>query len=284
MTTWTDERRPPGDVELRSAPMATSARPTRATGTSRRRTRLPRMAEIVAGSLRDRILSGELTVLPRLEDLIDEFNVGPPAAREAMRILETEGLITVRRGNVGGADVHLPTEDGVAYMISLVLQSKATGSDDVGAALRQLEPLCASMCAARPDRHETVVPILQALLEEQADAMGDAPRTRDVIDRFHQAIVDGCGNETMILTVGALERVWAAHAEAVYDSDTYEEPVDLAPWKASLRDHERILKAIEKGDTGVTAVALRHLEATQAHMSTADQHRMVNASTTASFG
>ncbi len=35
-----------------------------------------------------------------------------PAVREAMRILETEGLVEARRGNVGGAIVHLPTAGG----------------------------------------------------------------------------------------------------------------------------------------------------------------------------
>ena len=55
----------------------------------RSRARAPRMAEVVAGRLRDAILSGELTVVPRLEDLVEEYDVGPPAAREAMRILET---------------------------------------------------------------------------------------------------------------------------------------------------------------------------------------------------
>jgi DNA-binding FadR family transcriptional regulator len=256
-------------------------RPRRAASATRRRIRSPRMAEIVAGSLRDSILRGELQVIPRLEDLVEQFDVGPPAAREAMRILETEGLITVRRGNVGGADVHLPTADGVAYMISLVLQSKATEVGDVGAALRQLEPLCAAMCAARPDRHETVVPILRGIVEEQADAVGDAPRTREVIDRFHEALVVGCGNETMVLTVGALERVWAGHATAVYESDKYEEPADLGPWKASVRDHERLVKAIEKGDPGVAGLALRHLEAIQAFVSTMDERKLVNAATTA---
>lgn len=241
------------------------------------------MAEIVAASLRDRILSGQLTVLPRLEDIIEEYEVGTPAAREAMRILEAEGLITVRRGNVGGADVHPPTEDRVAYMVSLVLQSKSTDVGDVGEALRRLEPLCAAMCAERPDRHEAVVPQLQALVLEQADAMGDAVRTRDVIDRFHQAIVLGCGNETLVLAVGALERIWAAHAEAVYDSDAYEEPADLGPWKASLRDHERIVRAIGDGDPDVATLVREHLEVTQPHMTTLGVGRGVNATTTATF-
>jgi GntR family transcriptional repressor for pyruvate dehydrogenase complex len=232
---------------------------------------------MVANSLRDAILSGELSVVPRLEDLIARYDVGLPAVREAMRILETEGLITMRRGNVGGADVHLPTDSRVAYMVSLVLQSKAAELADVGAALRQLEPLCAAMCAQRPDRNETVVPELRAVVAEQGDAIGDRPRTMELTDRFHEVIVRRCGNDTMIVVVGALERVWANHASDVYSND----PVDPAPaiWRASVREHQQIVTAIEKGDQRVARLAAKHLEATHAYMSNVDDRRAVTAAT-----
>lgn len=245
-------------------------------GRNTRRTRPLRMAEMVASSLRDRILRGDLTVVPRLEDLVTEYDVGPPAAREAMRILETEGLVRVRRGNVGGADVHLPTPDRVAYMVSLVLQSRKAALGDVGAALRQVEPLCAALCAQRGDRGETVVPELRAILAEQADAIGDVSRTLRIVDRFHGAIVSGSGNETMIVVAGALERIWAGHADAAYDNDEVE-PAAPAVWKASLRDHEKIVAAIERGDPRAADLARKHLVATHAYMSTVDDSRTVTA-------
>lgn len=40
--------------------------------------------------------------LPTQDQLVSEFGVSYPI-REAIRILETEGLVTVRRGNVGDA-------------------------------------------------------------------------------------------------------------------------------------------------------------------------------------
>jgi len=64
-------------------------------------------AEAVADRLRDRILSGEVPnggMLPKLEDLTEEFRVSKASLREACRILETEGLLSVLRGNVGGFD------------------------------------------------------------------------------------------------------------------------------------------------------------------------------------
>ena len=92
------------------------------------RIRQPRVAELVASRLRDDILSGRLKegdVLPSQESLFAEFGVSPPALREAIHILETDGLISVRRGNVGGAVVHLPSAERTAHMISMVLQSRA---------------------------------------------------------------------------------------------------------------------------------------------------------------
>ena len=125
--------------------------------------RQPRVAEIVASRLRDEILSGRLKegdVLPSQESLFQQFGVSPPALREAIHILETDGLISVRRGNVGGAVVHLPSAARTAHMISMVLQTRDSTPADVSEALLHLEPICAGMCASREDRMTEVVPYL----------------------------------------------------------------------------------------------------------------------------
>lgn len=96
----------------------------------------------MADELRERIINGELadgSSLPKQDDLLEEFAVSTPSAREAFRILETEGLLTVQRGNVGGAVVHLPNSEEVAYTLSLVLQSRSVTLEDVGLALQQIE-------------------------------------------------------------------------------------------------------------------------------------------------
>ena len=104
-------------------------------------------------------------MLPSQESLFSEFGVSPPALREAIHILETDGLISVRRGNVGGAVVHLPSAERTAHMISMVLQSRSSTPADVSGALLHLEPICAGMCAAREDRMTEVVPYLEAEIE-----------------------------------------------------------------------------------------------------------------------
>jgi GntR family transcriptional repressor for pyruvate dehydrogenase complex len=121
----------------------------------------PRLAQSVADRLRARIFSGELSegsLLPKQEDLIREFNVGLVTVREALRILEVEGLITVNRGNLGGSVVHRPEQRRIAYMLALSLQSRDVDLADLLATIRLLEPVCAAACAGRADRMETVVP------------------------------------------------------------------------------------------------------------------------------
>ena len=83
------------------------------------------------------------------DQLVKEFGVSYPSVREAIRILDTEGLVTVRRGNVGGAEVHRPDESSAAYHLGLALQGARVTLGDLTAGLQLLEPLCAAECARR---------------------------------------------------------------------------------------------------------------------------------------
>jgi GntR family transcriptional regulator, transcriptional repressor for pyruvate dehydrogenase complex len=225
------------------------------------RIRQPRVAEIVASRLRDDILSGRLKegdILPPQESLFQEFGVSPPALREAIHLLETDGLISVRRGNVGGAVVHLPSAERTAHMISMVLQSRSATPADVSGALMHLEPICAGMCAAREDRLTEVVPYLEAEIDIQTAQFDDIARYVPNARRFHEAVVSRCGNEPMILLIGSLELIWSAHEAAVWSDD------DMArkTMQAALRDHQRLLDAVRDGDSArAVRVAQSHLAA-----------------------
>ncbi|MDW3220899.1 MAG: GntR family transcriptional regulator [Acidimicrobiales bacterium] len=228
------------------------------------RYRAPHVADLVVAELRRRILDGELAdgdELPRQEDLLAEFGVSKPSMREALRILESEGLLSVRRGKVGGAIVHRPGEDNIAYVLGMVLRSLATPVDDLSMALNLLEPQCVALCAAREDRAEAVVPQLRAVQDEAAACIEDMSRFTVVSRRFHEEIVRLCGSRTLTLVVGALESVWSAHAEAWVDLHQRDgELPDLAYRQQGLDDHAVLLDLIEAGDVnGAVAEAQRHL-------------------------
>ena len=228
--------------------------------------RQPRLAEMVADILRKRIISGELadgSLLATQEELIDEFSVSKPSIREALRILETEGMITVQRGNVGGAVVHVPKASSAAYMLGLVLQSKRVKLRDVGAAIKHIEPVCAALCAEREDREIAVVPRLRAVHRAALEcAPDDQVQITVLTRRFHEELVATCGNQTMIQLVGALETLWSSHEQewAQRKKEEGEFP-DPAVRKNSLRIHDRLITLIEAGDAeGVARASRKHLE------------------------
>jgi DNA-binding FadR family transcriptional regulator len=224
-------------------------------------------AELVASELRDRIIDGVLAdgaELPKLEDLLAEFGVSKPTLREALRILEAEGLITVRRGKFGGAVVHTPRAQNAAYTLGLILRTDKVALHDVALALQRLEPTCAALCAERADRATEVMPLLDAV---QAQAVAAVEGSDDgfiaASSRFHTQLVASCGNATMILVAGALESIWMAHAEVLVREEGGRRPT-MAERKRAVALHAKILEKIRAGDAeGVYRSTHQHLAQAQ---------------------
>src|SRR4051812_42289837 len=81
-------------------------------------------SELLAAQLRADIASGKLaagTTLPTEAKMMIEFGVGRPTLREALRLLESEALVRVRRGVRGGVEVLTPTTRPAAHCFSLLL-------------------------------------------------------------------------------------------------------------------------------------------------------------------
>ena len=81
--------------------------------------------------------------------LLEQFGVSRPTLREAFRVLEAEGLISVRRGAHGGARVHPPNDDVAARYAGLILEHRGTTVADVYQASAILEPPCAALVARK---------------------------------------------------------------------------------------------------------------------------------------
>src|ERR1700729_4182654 len=89
------------------------------------RIRVPKTAELVAAELRRKIVRGELAegdALPSEAALMADFAVSRPTLREAFRVLESESLISIRRGARGGARVQVPNGNVAASYAGLVLE------------------------------------------------------------------------------------------------------------------------------------------------------------------
>ena len=236
---------------------------------ARRRLSGRRTAEIVAEELRRQIVDGELgdgDLLPGQRQLVEQFKVSLVCLREALRILEAEGLISVRRGNQGGAVVHTPARASAAYMLGLILQSGSVPLSDLQTALQELEPSCAALAARRHDRSTTVVAELRKINQSTAEHVNDDVEFTQFGREFHHAITRECGNHTMVAVMGSLEALllsseqeWVEHARA---EGTYP---PMPKRRATLNAHIKLTDAIEAGDVNrARRLAARHIADTQA--------------------
>ena len=103
---------------------------------------LAKIGEQVASDLRGRIARGELGAGERLateEELLAEYGAARNTLREAFRILESEGLIEVRRGRSGGVFIAHPGIDRLARAFAVRLMLDATTHDDLYAARQLIE-------------------------------------------------------------------------------------------------------------------------------------------------
>ncbi len=216
--------------------------------------RHPTAASHVAAVLRRMIVGLELpdgSTLPRQEDLVVQFGVSHPSIREALRMLEAEGLVTVQRGNRGGAVVHAPDATGAAFTLGLVLESQRTALADVGDALGRVEVECGVLCAQAPDRIERIVPVLERLNVRSEQLAGGPPGPYAGASRnFHDALIELSGNRTLTVLCGALSVLWKGQVERI---DRTEMKVARgrfagADRSTALRAHRTILEAIADGD------------------------------------
>src|SRR6476469_446934 len=125
----------------------------------------------IADELRSLIVSGALSEgdsLGREPDLVERFGVSRPSLREALRILEAEGLVTVVRGVRGGVVVHEPNERMTARTAALVLQARNVPLADVFEARSFLEPIAARTIATTRGRKAAANELRKLIKEEDA--------------------------------------------------------------------------------------------------------------------
>jgi DNA-binding FadR family transcriptional regulator len=176
---------------------------------------LPKMADIVAGDLRRQIVSGALKEgdpLPPEDQLMEHAGVARTTVREALRILESEGLLVVRRGAGGGARIKAPSVSNVARYIGLVLQAEGATLHDVFDARLMLEAPAAGMLARAKDRDDIVASLRRALDEEEA-VLDEPVELSHAYGRFHNLIVQLSGSQTFEVLTSVSNRLIQVQAD-----------------------------------------------------------------------
>jgi GntR family transcriptional regulator, transcriptional repressor for pyruvate dehydrogenase complex len=201
----------------------------------------------IADELRRLIIQGEVedgALLGHEPELIERFGVSRPSLREALRILEAEGLITVVRGVQGGVVVHQPDHRPTARAAGMVLQARDVALADVFEARTILEPAAVRILAQSRGR-KAAAKALRALIAEQEEVIDDPDAFGQANARFHEELVGLAGNQTLRMMVEMLNEVVARAVTAVSQT---EETDSVATRRRGVRSQGRLASLIEAGD------------------------------------
>lgn len=207
--------------------------------------------QLIADELRALIVSGELSEgesLGHEPDLVERFGVSRPSLREALRILEAEGLITVVRGVKGGVVVHEPDERMTARTAAMVLQARNVELADVFEARALLEPLAARAIASNR-RRRAIASELRELVEREEAALDDPDAFGIANAEFHSRLVAAAGNQTLSIVAEMLNEIVARAVTAVSHSE--DDTTSRATRRRGIKAQRRLLDLLEAGDGAV---------------------------------
>jgi GntR family transcriptional regulator, transcriptional repressor for pyruvate dehydrogenase complex len=208
----------------------------------------------VAQRIREAILSGALQpgdALPTEHDLSEQFGVSRPTVREALRALQTQGLIvggsrsTVQSGAPTG-----PLREALGYLIRLEHIS--------------LQDLIELRCALETEAVRRAARAPAPAVEDARRAVADMQKTNGTVAafdeadiRFHIALAAASGNEAIRLIMVGVRDAIAAHLR-----DALAQDPNASETMTMLADeHGDILEATVAGDVKrATTLIRRHIE------------------------
>ncbi|WP_132423452.1 FadR/GntR family transcriptional regulator [Pseudonocardia endophytica] len=202
---------------------------------------VPKASDVLATELRERILSGEFaegTPLPPERELVTQTRMSRTTVREALRILEVQGLIRIRAGRAGGAFVQQPDEESVASSVEMLIRGRRLRLASVHQTREAIEPTCARLAALQRSDAD-----LRAI-----EAANDAVSNSDDLESFlranvdwHVAVAAAGRNEILTGMMMALSR-------AIYTATKTDGFVNDEVRSIAVRAHRSVTRAIRERD------------------------------------
>lgn len=202
---------------------------------------------MLANEIRRRVLLERLpvgAVLPNEGRMMTETGFSRATVREALRLLESDGLVSIKRGPRGGVAVAHPDTGHVTRSLALMLALSEAPVRHLFAFRQTIEPAAAALAAVDAS-------------EEQCARLIEIARpdpTRAVAHNveFHLLLAEATNNEFFRVTLNALHEITEWHS-----SDEGLEGADL---DAAAKAHRRIAEHISnRNAAGAERAMRRHI-------------------------
>lgn len=196
--------------------------------------------------------------LPGEAALIDRFGMSKGTIREAMRLLQAQGLVVTKTGPGGGSFVGQVTKDRAHALLANYFYFKQVSIDDIYMVRIALEPELAASLAGKlsPAQLDELRGIMSAYAVPAKSA--DEERAQHIASlRFHARLAEFGENALLGFFIGFMAQILS---DLTVYKRLYSEP-NHGLWKEG-RDHQlRLLEALEEGDRATARFVMReHME------------------------
>jgi GntR family transcriptional repressor for pyruvate dehydrogenase complex len=212
---------------------------------------VPKASDVLAGELRRQIFNGELaegSMLPVERLLSATTGLSRGSVRDALRVLEIEGLIATRPGRAGGSFVRRPDATTFERSLNVLVGGQGIRFHALVEAWDALEPAAAALAASH--RNDDDILRLEDATRRMDAAVKQLSLFQELNVGWHLAVVEATHNEIMQAYVGSL---WRTMARATDVADFH----SARTLRDTMAAHRRILDAIRDGDSDRAAAAMK---------------------------
>lgn len=211
-----------------------------------------RISELIVEQIRDLIREGRLRTgdrLPAERELCEQFGVSRVTVREALRALESSGLIEIRVGARGGAFVTTPDRSRVGEGIADLLTFSAVSPADVTELRFVLELGLVPLVCERATE-EDIAALREICVRAREEARATSTYSMDLSADFHVRVAESTHNPAVAMLVESFRGPLLMSLEAAHDREPQ-------MGKVGVREHEQFVDAVEARDAERAARIMR---------------------------
>jgi DNA-binding FadR family transcriptional regulator len=207
-------------------------------------------AQQVARLLLDRILQHDLhsgSSFGTEAELIEHYQVSRPTLRESLRILESQGVLSLRPGPKGGIMVSKPSIDVLAHLLSVFLRLHDVPLEEILRARMAIEPALARDAALHGTEHD--FEDMAQSIERMAAAHDDGQTIYSENREFHNIIARAAGNPVLEIFWLTIRSLASGEGEKMKFTQRNRDHI--------VTSHREILNACRAGDVAVAQGLMR---------------------------
>lgn len=196
--------------------------------------------EIVRDIVREDMQPGDR--LPLEAEMLVQYRVSRSSLREALRLLEVQGLIAIRPGPGAGTVVGRVLPGNLARTLTLHLHMLGASYDELLEAWVESEPLMARLAALNPDREKVRASLTPFLDEDHAWAVREGLQ-------FHDIVAELADNRVLALSLRSIGFIVTEQVLTSAERGELEQQI--------VHDHRELAEAIIAGDAELAANRMR---------------------------